>query len=265
MAFAAAAGVTLPKAGVLSLFFATWILYVADRLLDGRDSSRIDSLRDRHRFHASHRKIFLTVAALTLPSILILLPHIDPRPFQQDLLLSGGAGFYLLGVHCPKFRSRSSFIGARSASRQRYFVKEVAVAIIFSAACFIPTASRHPSSLRWLFAPALLFACLCALNCIAIELWERSPRQGLPSAATTHSLQIAGVILFALAIGTAMLHPHEAAILLSLSVAASTLLLLALDRNRYRMSALRLRAAADAALLTPLLVLLPFSLLPLRR
>ena len=254
-AFATASGVTLHPVSALLLGLATWLLYVADRLLDSRHFSRAEHagvLHERHHFHARHRKIFLAVA---LPALCILvwlvLTRMESAPRFEDLVLSVAAGVYLLMVHRPVNRLPNRFLS-----------KEAAVAIIFCIACVIPAWSRQPAAHRWLVCVGVPFALLCWLNCVAIESWEAGSSCATPGALTMaigRGLRSTAILL---AVATTLLalvaalqgHPAYAAVLFSISVSA--VLLIRLDHVRPRMTALQLRAAADGVLLTPAIFLL---------
>jgi hypothetical protein len=100
-----------------------------------------------------------------------------------------------------------------------------------------------------MWAAATYFAALAALNCCAIERWER-PGPAVRISGTAGALALAGLPL------AALLLPFQSrvAILIALG-AASAVLLALLDRMRGRLTPLTLRAAADLVLLTPLLIL----------
>ncbi len=273
-AFALAAGEHLPLAIPLALAIATWMLYVCDRLLDARergpsrrhllpDGELPDrelpdgDLKDRHWFHAQHQTAFivgLVIAALSLGWLV--------RTALPFALLRAAAGLaslvalYFLFIHGKVLSHR-----ARSYSA----LKELAVGAIFSTAVALPAATRtpHPAAL---LIPATLFAALCWLNCTAIEHWEAASHNRnsdglIPRAASLLAFASLICALFP-ATTTAQIYSPRAFTLpglsvLELCIAAASLSLSALNHRRDSLSPLRLRVAADAVLLTPLLVL-PF-------
>ena len=263
VSFAAAVHMRLPVPGSAMLALATWLLYVADRLLDAARPTHPASLQFRHRFHQRHRRIFLTLGACAIPVLgWLVITRLDPAQRHEDLVLTACALLYLLCVHFP-FRW--------AAGRRIRLQKELVVGIIFAAACVIPTWSREPAVRPWLVMPALLFAILCWMNCVAIDYWEGSCEPGsrsTPAQMHKATLRIgqhfSGVALFIATIaavaGTLLpVHPPapDAAALLGLyfSVAMSILALAWLHKRRRVIRAVRLRAAADAVLLTPAILL----------
>lgn len=248
MAFAHASRVRLPDNAPLLLALATWLLYVADRLLDGIRLSRDNSLQERHYFHRRYRTAFLATAIPLLALLCWLVArYMDPAPRFEDMLLAAGAGLYLLLVHLPR---RSHRLNIRIP--RRFALKEAAVGVIFAVACIIPSWARTTMAHPWLVATGLLFAALCWLNCIAIDAWE-SP---LP---TDTAVGMAGrwLIISTLAVMVMEISMRQWPFVpLSLCVLLSTLLLLRLDQHRGRMAPVQLRALSDAVLLTPVLLLL---------
>ncbi len=116
---------------------------------------------------------------------------------------------------------------------------------------------------------AVLLAALCSLNCLFIYKWEHDrgawehsgPAHTIiqPAHATTRLalayLPAIAIVITIAGMTLALFQPTATPI--PAACALSALLLLLLDRNRTRFSRLHLRAAADLALLAPLL-LLPF-------
>jgi hypothetical protein len=271
--FARALHITLPAASLLLLFAGTWLLYVADRILDGlRPTAR---LRDRHVFYIRHRAAVLA-AAIPVSIFLAWLcfAHMLPAARRDDLILFAAAAAYFFLVHL------------RGRSIERWFPKELVVALIFASATAVPAYVRitlrpeptsvfHATPIANHFSAVLrllatLFAALCWLNCVAIEKWETlagpirptqrrdSPAQmANPTArwAQHHLRRISvAITLSALAGAVLLLRSNSAAAELCSAAGLSSALFLALDRAP--LSPFHLRIAADAALLTPLLLFL---------
>lgn len=244
-----------PSGSALAVLgIGTWLIYVADRLLDASSPTH-PALRERHFFHARHRRAFLTTSA---GAALLLLALIGPMPAaarHEDTLVFAASMLYFALVHLPTVRVEC------------WFPRELAVGFVFACATAIPAWSAPGSPHAELILTVLLFAGLCCLNCIAIETWER------PTPSTrTHTVSNIAVAL-AIASATLMLIPDlrtpgTSRLLLSTFVSAT--LLFALDRLHHRVTQpdsepanvarflLILRVAADAALLTPLLFVLPW-------
>jgi hypothetical protein len=262
---ARAAHVGLPLVSPAAMTLAVWALYAADRLLDARAldarGPRAGELEARHFFHHAHRGAFLLGIAVAALALAALLPELDPAAVRLYLVEGGLLVGWFVVLHAT-----------RSAHR---LPKEIAVGLFFSAAVFIPAVAREPGLRVALLPCAILFAALCSLNCLFIYAWEHgghapAMREGRPAGARpAHATtRLALEHLNALAVGVAVGGAGLAIFcsgstagakmwLVAGACALSAALLLALDRKRGRLSRVGLRAAADLALLTPLL-LLPF-------
>jgi hypothetical protein len=231
----------------LLLPLGTWLLYVADRILDGLRHPQAELLRERHHFHARHRTTFLLAASfLAVLWVWFVLTRMRPEAFRDDSLIGLFALLYLLAVH---FRTPG-------------LPKELAVGILFAAATAVPAWSRlnaGSSVGKEQLAPAILFfALLCWINCVGIDKWEGGSR---PHATTRwaglHLRPIVTMIAF-FSLAAALLAPSRGLMAVYLAALLSSGLLFALDARSSHLSPLHLRIAADAALLTPL-ALFPFT------
>jgi len=248
-------GVRLPWTSPVAMFLAVWMLYATDRLLDARlldSNTAAPDIEERHRFHHRHKAFFLSGIFCASIMLAVLLGHIDLAALRLYVLLGCllFAYFFLIHIH-------------RSPAHR--LPKELAVGLFFPAAVFIPTVARAPQ-LRLALAPgAILFAAVCTLNCLYLYAWEhpgtRESAHWTTRFATRHLRALS--ILAALAaclVGAFQIYVGEPRPLVPLALASglSATLLLFLQAQRHRFSPLRLRAAADLALLTPFL-LLPFA------
>ena len=250
-------------------------------LLDSRlsDSRLSESgLEARHRFHHRHRTAFLTVILFGSVALATLLHRIDPRALYLYVLLATLLAAWMILIHIRPEPNGST----------RRLPKELAVGVFFPAAVFIPTLARTTPTataihfLGWaadwirpnLLPSAILFACVCTLNCLCLYAWEHpaprpqdpaTPAHDQPSRpqahwttrwATAHLTQLALSLLAASTIATLSLSPPIA--LPALACSLSTAALFALNLYRRRLSPIHLRAAADLVLLTPILFL-PFA------
>jgi hypothetical protein len=255
LAFAWAVGITLPAWVPASLALAAWSVYIADRLLDARSAfltNQLHRLRLRHHFHWRHRRIFIPLALVSACAAVFLVFCFMPvAALERNSVLGAAALAYFSGVHSPRrFRPLLS----------RLLAKEALVAILFTAACVLPTLSRafvpvpaHSAALWPLSAMAFFFTLLAWINCHAIECWESgdsAPHLGISGHALL--LAFTGLILGAMLF--AIHSPRTAGVVCAGE--ASALLLAMLDHQRERLSPLALRAAADLVLLTPLALLL---------
>ena len=178
------------------------------------------------------------------------------RARREDTLLFAVSLLYFAGVHLPVLRVR------------RWFPREAVVGIVFALATAVPAWSAAGSphaQLAWL---VLLFAGLCTLNCIAIEIWEHTLSTGsivVPAIAICAVMASAAFLLIR---GTQTTRELE----ICGAVFASAGLLFMLDelhRRRSRRGSapesqtrflLALRVAADAALLTPIFLVVAWHL-----
>lgn len=250
LAFAWAAGISLPLWLPILLALVAWAVYIADRLLDARSAHhthQLHRLRLRHHFHWRHRQIFLPLAVISACAATVLVLTFMPvGALQRNTVLAVAALAYFSGVHVP--RRLLPF------PRRNIIPKEPIVAILFTTACVLPTLSRTPHQSAFelwpLILPALFFTLLAWLNCHAIESWEHWESAGAPSHSSvfahTVALAVTGLIL---SLALAAFQPRSAALVAAGT--ASALFLALLDRQRSRISPLALRAAADLALLTP--------------
>ena len=258
ISFAAALHVQLPFLGPLMLALATWLLYVADRLLDAQRPAHPGSLQLRHHFHVRHRGIFLAVAAAIVPLLAWLVAtRLEAAPLREDLVLAGCSLVYLFCVHFP--------LGWFARAQVR-LPKEMIVGIIFSAACGIPTWLRDPLARPSLLPLLCLFAALCWINCVAIEWWEATgegfamlPRStqwvGRHFRTVAGSIGGVAVVAMALLLACARGRSYVGLIALYPVLALSCGALTWLHRLNRELNPLRLRAAADAVLLSPILLL----------
>ena len=236
-AFGRAARLELAVRLPTALALGTWLFYVADRLLDARLAPAAD-LQERHRFHHRHMRGFI-LASLPVAALLCMLIARMPASLLDAYLLLGLLSLAYLGVvHLPRGRAL------------HYFPTELAVALLFAAAAALPAwdeARRRAAGMprhHPLLLLCPLFACLCWLNCQAIEDWER--RHGGPRVVL-----LAVLVAVASVASIPSLHMSTSREL-ALCAAISATLFLLLQRSPLNPAARRI--AADLALLTPLLL-----------
>ncbi|RZU40576.1 hypothetical protein [Edaphobacter modestus] len=237
--------VPLQMSSLVAMGAAVWTLYAADRLLDAQSPGH-DALEARHYFHQEHRSGFMAGIAIASVVLAVLLPRIPETAIRLYLILGGLVFGYFVIIHAT-----------RSAHR---LPKEIAVGVCFAAATFIPTVARVPELRLVLLPPALLLAAVCSLNCLFIYAWEHPlPNGQTPHPITAVALRYLPVLAVGVAVASGLLavSDRHAPRLLYVSVMLSTLLLLMLHLRSHKFAALELRAAADLALLTPLLAI-PF-------
>jgi len=264
LTFAWAGNVRLPAWTPILLALVTWTVYIADRLLDALFAFRnaqAHPLRMRHHFHWRHRRIFIPVAAVSAcAAACIVVVFMPVAARERNSILAAAGLIYFSSVHAGR-----TFPRILIRILAPFVAKETLVAVIFTAACALPTLSRvtahapleTESTFGSLVFAIAYFTLLAWLNCHSIELWE-SNECNLPGDISSRSgmffqgivLGLAGLLL------AVALASHQRVALLVASGAVAALLLALLDRFRGRLSPLALRAAADLVLLTPLPLLL---------
>lgn len=232
----------------VALALSTWMIYAMDRLLDSRSPSQ-GTRSSRHEFSRQHGKLILGFALLVLPILLWTCAHLRPVVFRNGLWMVAAVAVYFAIVHMA------------SAPIRRLLPKEVVVGVLFSLGTCLATwslAGRNESAALQmaLITSTLLFAALCSLNCIAIEFWEWR----INGATTIDPLTAwLGARLPWIALGIAaislVLLPFEAPrpVYLAGLLSAATFIWLSARSDSLPPDALRL--LADAALLSPVLLL----------
>ncbi len=261
---AAALGVRLPASALLLLALGTWLVYVADRILDGLHVGSPAALRERHFFYARYRTAFL-IASVPVGLLLLwlIISRMIPAARHDDIVVFSLALIYFCVVHIC------------GPEAERWLPKELAVGMIFAAATAVPAWSRL-SAVRtpqliperlFLGVTVLFFSALCWLNCVAIEKWESARDSSRPNShrstlwAQRHIRQLCLEIVLAavLAAGISrLLHAAASLTAIFLACALTAAGLGALDywQDRVPTSSFYLRIAADAAMLTPLTFIL---------
>lgn len=268
---AAAFHVHLPLSAPLLLALGTWLVYVADRILDGVLMASPGTLRERHFFYARHRQVFL-LAAMPVGLLLLwlIVTRMNPTARREDIIVFGAALFYFSIIH------------AHGTAAERWLPKELAVGVVFAAATAVPAWSRLPAAENFpgrilLTIAVLFFAALCWLNCVAIEKWERARDTAKPDAPSQiphrttlwaqryfQTLCVGMSLAAAVAAIWAWFASRMPRVLSLFLVCALTAAgFAALDRWQAgnRVSAFYLRVAADAVMLTPLLLISTHALL----
>jgi hypothetical protein len=264
---ASANHIHLAASSILAIAVAVWMLYAADRLMDARlmDARLMDarlpdiafpheeSLEARHHFHHQHRTAFLTGILLASIALAVLLPHLEPAALHLYLILGVLLAGYFILIHAvPRAASN------KAAHR---LPKEIAVGVFFASAIFIPTVARRPDLRFTLLPAALLFAAVCSLNCLFIYAWEHPSPNPTAHVTTRFSLRHLPFLATLIpAFATALIclqKTQQAPWSVPTACALSATLLLVLHHHRSTIAPVTLRAAADLALTTPLL-LLPF-------
>jgi hypothetical protein len=172
---------------------------------------------------------------------------------ERNSILAAATLLYFATIHTPFKSSLKSLLK---------LPKELIVGILFTSACVLPVLTRIPAGIRlslapWLTLATLAYISLAWLNCHAIESWESGPMgtqgQGSLTRPAVTRMAVTQALITASAAALTLHYPRISLLLLAATLSA--ILLLWLDHNRPNMNPTSLRAAADLALLTPLLLL----------
>lgn len=232
--------VPLRPEGRIALGLTVWSIYLADRLLDVRHPAQAPET-ERHRFHRRHRKFLtLLLAAALCADLVAVLLWLRPAVLRNGLLPLSGVLLYLGAAH--------------SEGNARKMPKELAVALLFTAGTFL-IGWTFSGSTQVLALPALSFLLLCLGNLVTIEMWEwrelRAPCGPVPHWLTSRLERSLRLWMPALA---AIAFSWGGRWFLAIGLSATAITAIHLAGSRWSL-ALR-RALIDAALLTPLPLLL---------
>jgi hypothetical protein len=245
--FAAAFHAPLAADVSLTLGLVVWMVYVADRIVDGSTSNPFAQTA-RHHFHRRHRTSLVVAIVAGLGVAFYACSQLDVRTFRAGLILSFVVAVYLIAVHVLHL----------------HLPKEAVVAVLFGAGTTFPVAIRIEHAAGMMIGAAGLFGVLCWLNLVLIEYSEWQALSDGGSHLLRPTTMMAGRHFAWLAAGVAFLSASfcaleagqtESALFVAISLAAAALGVLSGSRRRF--SAELVRVLADAALLTPAVVL-PF-------
>ena len=238
--FARSFGVTIPGGTSAALFLTAWLIYLADRFGDAVSLGDASVVSLRQEFCVRHRTIWIVaLAIIAFVDLLVVAIALDPIAIAIGGVVGLFAFFYLLinRVAPPLWRVLP--------------LKEVSIGVIFAAGALVGLVRGLTSAALPVW---LLFASLCALNCISIAIWERELdlEQRRISIATefprvSRWLPPALLLLaFAAAVLGAAMSP---------ALCASAVLLALVHSLRNSIQPDLRTALADLVLLTPLIVL----------
>ena len=255
LGFAWASGVRLAAWVPAMQALAVWAVYVCDRILDARpamEAADLRRLRERHFFHWRHRRILLPLAigagCAACGLILVFMP------------LAARERNSVLAAACLMYFARVHWGGKRRPFLPALFTKELLVGMLFTSGCALPVFGSlwavRRASFGSLLCVTAFFAVLAWLNCRAIDGWESGESEsGARSHARRSCFRAARLLAGAgLALAALMSHQPPVAALLAVGGISAAMLAL-LDTKRNHLSPVTLRAAADAVLLTPAVLL----------
>jgi hypothetical protein len=248
--------VRVPAVETAVLAMAVWLIYVADRILDSFSEGERVPLAPRHRFYREHRAAFaLPFCAILLLAAWMAWTWLGERTLLGGVVLAAVVAAYFCVVHLT------------GSKAQRWFPKELIVAILFCSGACLPVATRMEGASAAELAAFAGFALVAWMNTVLIEYTEWiTLREG--GAEQPHALTIAaarwiaplGIGAGGLALGAIAAPAFEALRPVLLAEAASALALATLRLSWRRISSYVLRISADAALCTPAVLLIALTL-----
>jgi hypothetical protein len=252
LSFARSVGIALPTSYLLALGACVWLIYAADRILDGLFPCKEEPPRSRHEFYTRHR----IAASICGAGILSVLGYLFFWKFdfflrQAGLWLFWMVALYFCFVHLPRHK-HSAFL-----------LKPLVVGLVFAAGTLLPVWMRAGLPLQEEILASLMFAALCSLNCFAIHRWESEterepaapsapPHRGSSSQFLVASLAGLSVVCAFAAVNSHAPRLYEP-LFFALGIGTTSLLLLHFLRGEFQ--AETLRVLADLALVLPALLL----------
>lgn len=156
---ARSAGGSIAPGGAAALFLTAWLIYLADRLGDSLSVHPAAPTSLRQQFCRRHRSGWIaTTIMLTAADIFVICTRLDANSLIAGAQVGACAIIYLLVNQ------------ARPSLWRILPVKEISIGFLFAAGT---TTALAPGLTRQFLPAWFLFACLCALNCISIAVWER--------------------------------------------------------------------------------------------
>lgn len=190
----------------LALSLTVWLIYVADRLLDGAKLDVHQPHTLRHRFYRRHRRIFVGLWMLgLLINTFVAVRLLSAELLHNGLILGSAVLMYGASVHFSSKRARGLSVTGENPKGQSQrstagVPKEVRVGVLFALGVSLTTwtqfVSDHPSIVgnpaisaraMWpLLATTCGLAFLFSWNCILVARFEREydRAQAFPSIAT---------------------------------------------------------------------------------
>ncbi|MFI5356044.1 MAG: hypothetical protein ACHQ4G_01790 [Opitutales bacterium] len=225
---------------------AAWLVYAADRWIEGWWIAPSEMQTQRHLFYQRYRwptfGVWLAVALFSFGNAVV---QLNDREFRTGIILVLPVLVYLFS---------HQLIHRHHPWRAP---KEICVALLFAAgvACF--TLARMPAAANRLAVPLALFGLLCFANCALISIWENEV--DLRHGQTSLALQYPGgrkfvqALPWMIALLAAGFAGREAGAVRTAALCAvgSGLGLGAVDFLHRRCGRLLARVLADFALLTP--------------
>jgi hypothetical protein len=233
------------------LGLGVWLVYAADRWIEGWRLTPDIVQTPRHLFYMRYRWLVFVVAMVASVVIAVVaVDHLGNAELKASFILLIPTTLYLFS-HQLLHRHHPLRLP-----------KEMCIGIIFALGCAFASAVHAPDRFRMLYVPVLLFGLLCFANCALISVWEMEvdARHGQTSLALQFKgvtglirllpwlIAIAGVAVFLLGASTV----RSAAICTVLSGALMGMI----DLIQPSIGRMVARVTVDLALMTPALFML---------
>lgn len=233
-----------------ALFLTAWLIYLADRFGDSFSIPRGAATSLRQEFCLRHRKWWVVaIGMLAITDAVVICTQLAYGTRVSGAAIGAVAFAYLILNH------------GWSHLWRVLPLKEVTIGFLFAAGTLASLRPQFPLLTPSFVSVSVLFACLCALNCMCIARWEcgldrAQKRSSLATAwpALARGVLVAIGLLAGFAILGAIFRPGADVVYVALSLSA--LGLAVLDRFGDGMQKDTRTACADLVLLTPLIFFL---------
>jgi hypothetical protein len=238
----------------VALFLTAWLIYLADRLADSISLQPNFPRSLRQEFCLRHREVWVATGVLVAG----FNAYVIWRTTALETFLVGAA----VGVLALIYLVINHPLGLIWRSLP---AKELVIGVLFTAGTLVALTPAIHSVTKSFIAPALVFALLCALNCISIANWELEldRAQEKVSIATRHPgiARLSGVMCLCLATASLVIAITDRRLVpLVGSLGLSALFLAWLNSPHARVSRDERTALADLVLLTPIVPLIAVAL-----
>jgi len=237
----------------VALFLTAWLIYLADRFADASSLNPGTPRSLRQDFCLRHREIWIATIALVAGFD----AYVIWRTTAWETFLVGA----VVGLLALLYLVLNQPLGLIWRSLP---AKEIAIGILFAAGTAVALLPRLPLTPAFAIA-IVVFAALCALNCISIANWERDldRSQQKVSIATRHPILARQAGNLCLVLGFSAFVPalvFRLATPLFVCLGVSAFLLAWLSAARSSLESDQRTAMADLVLLTPFVLLIVSTL-----
>ena len=249
--------VTILIGSQVALFLTAWLIYLIDRFADSISLPTNSEKSLREAFCLRHKNVWIVlIPTIALSDAVFVFWRLDHEVFAAGIFLGAVAMIYLA----------INFVFSKLWAAIP--IKEIVIGLLFAAGTLLaPMAQLSParSTITRLDASfaAVLFACLCSLNCMSIAVWERNldrvQRKHSIATRWVHAKPLVRVLGVTVTVSSVVFGIIEMPLRpLADCLVLSTIALLVL--HFVRVAADERAALADLVLLTPLAWLLVRSI-----